>query len=304
MTPSPPEAPLRILHPTDCSWPSQYAFAHALRLALALSACELRIVHVTGSPHQPEPDTWWKLPQVRPTLRRWGLPYHSLEELGLRLAVTKSIWTGSDPLTALRADVEDRPADLIVLATHTRGASRWRRRAIAGPLARSTGALTLFVPGGTPGFVSTVDGLTRLERILIPVASSPAAGIAVEVAARVAASLADGPVQCVLLQVGAERISLGELPSRDKIYWHEMVVPTGSPGAEIRRVAAELSSDLLVMATAGRAGILDSLVGSTTERVVRDAPCPVLTIPTSSDPLRVFPPWSLGRHDRMTAVRP
>jgi nucleotide-binding universal stress UspA family protein len=33
------------------------------------------------------------------------------------------------------------------------------------------------------------------------------------------------------------------------------------------------------MATAGRDGFLDALRGSTTEQVVREAPCPVLALP-------------------------
>jgi nucleotide-binding universal stress UspA family protein len=34
------------------------------------------------------------------------------------------------------------------------------------------------------------------------------------------------------------------------------------------------------MATAGHQGLFDDLRGSTTERVLRDAPCPVLAIPS------------------------
>jgi len=37
--------------------------------------------------------------------------------------------------------------------------------------------------------------------------------------------------------------------------------------------------DLIVMATEGTHGILDALRGSTTSRVVRAAPCPVLAVP-------------------------
>lgn len=36
---------------------------------------------------------------------------------------------------------------------------------------------------------------------------------------------------------------------------------------------------LVAMPTAGRQGILDAIRGSTTERVVREAPCPVLALP-------------------------
>jgi len=55
------------------------------------------------------------------------------------------------------------------------------------------------------------------------------------------------------------------------------VVVQGKPSAEIVRVAREETVDIIVLGTHGR-GVLDkALFGSTTERVVRKAPCPVLT---------------------------
>jgi len=55
------------------------------------------------------------------------------------------------------------------------------------------------------------------------------------------------------------------------------MVTQGKPSAEIVRVAREEAADMIVLGTHG-AGILDkALFGSTTERVVRKAPCPVLT---------------------------
>jgi nucleotide-binding universal stress UspA family protein len=57
---------------------------------------------------------------------------------------------------------------------------------------------------------------------------------------------------------------------------HERVVQ-GKPSAEIIRIASEETIDMIVLGTHGK-GMLDkALFGSTTERVVRRAPCPVLT---------------------------
>jgi nucleotide-binding universal stress UspA family protein len=51
----------------------------------------------------------------------------------------------------------------------------------------------------------------------------------------------------------------------------------GKPSAEIVRQAREEAVDMIVLGTHGK-GVLDkALFGSTTERVVRKAPCPVLT---------------------------
>jgi nucleotide-binding universal stress UspA family protein len=52
----------------------------------------------------------------------------------------------------------------------------------------------------------------------------------------------------------------------------------GKAHAEIVRVAAETQSDLIVMGVAGRRPLDLALLGSTTNQVVRQAPCPVLTV--------------------------
>jgi nucleotide-binding universal stress UspA family protein len=47
---------------------------------------------------------------------------------------------------------------------------------------------------------------------------------------------------------------------------------------EIVRAASELPADLIVMGTHGRTGLRHALLGSVAEKVVRRAPCPVLTV--------------------------
>ncbi len=56
------------------------------------------------------------------------------------------------------------------------------------------------------------------------------------------------------------------------------LVRTGSSYQEITRLAQGLKSDLIILSTHGRTGFKRALLGSTTERVVRHAPCPVLTV--------------------------
>ena len=53
-------------------------------------------------------------------------------------------------------------------------------------------------------------------------------------------------------------------------------VPIGEPAPEILRVAAERHVDLIVMSSHGLTGIRKLFFGSTTERVLRRATCPVL----------------------------
>ncbi len=57
----------------------------------------------------------------------------------------------------------------------------------------------------------------------------------------------------------------------------ELVVQ-GKPSAEIIRHAAENGVDMIVLGTHGKGMLDQALFGSTTERVVRRAPCPVLTV--------------------------
>lgn len=52
----------------------------------------------------------------------------------------------------------------------------------------------------------------------------------------------------------------------------------GSPFYEIVRYAAEQQIDLIVVGTHGRGPLSHMLLGSVTEKVVRKAPCPVLTV--------------------------
>jgi universal stress protein A len=55
-------------------------------------------------------------------------------------------------------------------------------------------------------------------------------------------------------------------------------VRMGSPYAEIVAAAQELEIDLIILPTHGYTGLKHILIGSTAERVVRHAPCPVLTV--------------------------
>lgn len=57
------------------------------------------------------------------------------------------------------------------------------------------------------------------------------------------------------------------------------VLRNGVPFREICDAAREEGADLLVLGTHGRRGLSRLLLGSVAERVVRSAPCPVLTLP-------------------------
>jgi nucleotide-binding universal stress UspA family protein len=58
----------------------------------------------------------------------------------------------------------------------------------------------------------------------------------------------------------------------------KLVTKKGSPFVEIVRYAKANDIDLIVMGTHGRGAIAHMLMGSVAEKVVRKAPCPVLTV--------------------------
>jgi nucleotide-binding universal stress UspA family protein len=65
----------------------------------------------------------------------------------------------------------------------------------------------------------------------------------------------------------------------------QTIIKTGKPFLEIIQTATELDVDLIIIATHGHTGVEHILFGSTAEKVVRKAPCPVLTL---REPLKGF----------------
>lgn len=65
----------------------------------------------------------------------------------------------------------------------------------------------------------------------------------------------------------------------------ETIIKTGKPFVEINETAKEIDADIIIMATHGHTGVEHLLFGSTAEKVVRKAPCPVLTL---REPIKGF----------------
>lgn len=67
------------------------------------------------------------------------------------------------------------------------------------------------------------------------------------------------------------RESLGEVD-------HDLLLRAGRPAEEILAAANEFETHMVVMATHGRTGVSRFFLGSIAETVIRESPCPVLTI--------------------------
>lgn len=65
----------------------------------------------------------------------------------------------------------------------------------------------------------------------------------------------------------------------------QIIIKSGKPFMEIIETASELNIDLIIISTHGHTGVEHLLFGSTAEKVVRKAPCPVLTI---REPIKGF----------------
>jgi nucleotide-binding universal stress UspA family protein len=72
-----------------------------------------------------------------------------------------------------------------------------------------------------------------------------------------------------------ERFCAGHFEPDVKV---ELLSAVGTPHVEIVKLANERGVDLIVMAPHGRGFISHAFLGSTTERVLRRAPCPVLVV--------------------------
>ena len=75
-----------------------------------------------------------------------------------------------------------------------------------------------------------------------------------------------------------DRLDQALTPEEKAKYKAEVALRMGSAFVEVVRYAREHGIDLIVMGTHGRGAIAHMLLGSVAERVVRKAPCPVLTV--------------------------
>ncbi len=271
-----------ILHPTDFSDSDHLAVVHALKVALE-SRAKLTLVHVV--PRGDRVD-WSEYPRTRDVLAEWGVVQPDASHtdvLNTGLNIRKSLRKGHDIPKEIAGEVRKDGTDLLVLATHQpRGLTRLVKKPLAESIARLVNKPVLFVPREAEGFVDEATGATRLRNILVPIAENPPFERALEVAGSLAAILTREPVVFRLLYVG-EDLDQPEvkLPTR-KGWEFQQVCREGKVVETILAECDELGADLIAMATSGRENFMDSLRGTSTEQVLRDAPCPLLAVPVHS----------------------
>ena len=138
----------------------------------------------------------------------------------------------------------------------------------------------------------------KLRRILVPVDFSPSAhkalGYAVSIARQFQTELLllhvietiYPPPELLVVDTTALHYRVREEAERQLSAWAKensglathAFIRTGSPYHEIVACANDNNIDLIILGTHGRTGMAHLFLGSTAERVVRHAPCPVMVV--------------------------
>jgi nucleotide-binding universal stress UspA family protein len=296
----------RILCPLDFSRFSRHALDQAVELArefgagiTALHAAAVApvtdVVHVGAA----IPLERARLPQaereaILTQLREFT---YEVEAGGVSIAARL---VERDTVDAIVDIAQTWPADLIVMGTHGRaGFERLLLGSVTEKVLRKAPCPVLTVPRRA---VTAKHGLT-FSRILCAVDFSPASLRALDYAVGLAAAEGPGVTVLNVIELFAEGGGLREelvldtpdfraglmRSARERL--HAAVgderreaapiaeaVTMGKAYREILRIAADERADLIVLGVQGRTAADLLLFGSTTQHVVRQAECPVLTI--------------------------
>jgi nucleotide-binding universal stress UspA family protein len=208
--------------------------------------------------------------------------------------------SGGFVVEQLLLEAEHYNPDLIVMGTHGRsGVQRLVLGSVAEKLLRRAPCPVLTVPpAATVGpaalelpktILCAVDfsdaSLRALEYAMSVAQESDATLLLMHVVDWAAETWAVGTHGAALADYTQARRTEAEHLLRDAVpvparEWctPEILVTEGKPWREILRVARERQADLVVLGVLGRGAVDLTLFGSTTHHVVREAPCPVLTV--------------------------
>lgn len=282
-----------ILCPTDLSDSSERALDHAVAWARRHGA-RLHVLHAVVPEGIGAPDPTALRDKAEEAIAA-QLDAHGADDLETVLVVEPAD-------AASRAIVEyadERKIDLVVVGTHGRvGFGSLLVGSVAEEVIRETRRPVLAVRP-----TESTESTGPPSKILAPLDFSATAGSAVRTARGIAA---ESGASLVLLHVIEEVIvpdfyypivpSLvldGPELQREsenalrRLYDEaggpdvevELVVRNGRAATDIARYAEEIGADLIVMPTHGLSGVDRLLLGSTTDKVLRRAPCPVLVLP-------------------------
>jgi len=285
----------KILVPTDFSETAEHATAQAMELA-AMHGSRIELFNVVEPYGAPPPNMMAVVREYMDSLEKEA--EHSLAsrvELmrsdGIDAHYSKSHHVS--PIEAITDKAESLEPDLIVMGTHGR---RGFQHLILGSVAEKvlrtvpTSVLTMSVNA------SLVKRDQGFAKIVVPVDFSESSKRALEAAYSLRAEggtihvihVIDNPVYPTFYPGPVVPPVSGDPELESKIREHlgawldsrpaELVIRDGDPSHEILEFGSEVKPNLLVMGTRGLTGLSHVLLGSVTEKIVRRAPVPVLTV--------------------------
>lgn len=262
---------------TDLTADSLPAFHHALALALAARA-KLTLLYITPR-HHDEID-WPAFPKVRETLARWGrlAPDADKSAVAMKLGVEvrKQTFRDQSLLQGLQAFLRQHHTDLVVSCATPDGGSWLREPGVEGMVRANLGHL-LLLPSGNAGFVDGNSGHASLTHVVLPVATQPDPNTAVRLCEQLLPALGADRPQVTLLHIGDRSSAPNPKPDAAALDWRWQF-GQGRVRDQILACLAEQAAGLLVMPSAGRPGLWQSLRRSHTEQMLRHAPCPMLVV--------------------------
>jgi nucleotide-binding universal stress UspA family protein len=292
-----PFAARRILAATDFSDLSTWALRHAVMWAQHYGS-HLTVLHVqqfpwmTGDPYF----DGYNVAELIETLEEAAtqqLAEQVQTYVPPDLPVSSKVVPGS-PASAIEEYAAGEGADLVVLGTHGRGGlSRLFLGSVAERTLRMAQHPTLIVRQVHTEEASKADA-PRVSHILCPVNYTEVARAAFEHACAVAQTFAARlTVVFAVEQEDATPESLRRAEERLQSWLPaeaataceiQPMVRHGDAAEQVITLASQAAVDLVVIGAQHRRFVDTTVLGITTERVTRHAPCPVLVVPRSSDP--------------------
>ncbi len=278
--------PKQILCPTDFSEHSAAALRAAGGIAKAFDA-KVMVLHAQRL-EAPVYFTKAQTQALRAQLRRGARAARDFVSKFATQYLPESVehsvlLVEQDPVQAILQELKRERAGLLVMGTHGRtGLARIRLGSVTESILRQ-----VTVPVLTVGpHIKPTPALGSLRRVLCPVNYSDLAQVAFEHAAALAVKTGAELVLTHVLESeahGNEAQDLQELcdwvaPEVRQRCTVREVVKQGSPAEQIVAEAKNSRADVVVVGAHPRSFLGTVLFGSTTELVIRNAPCPVLSV--------------------------
>ena len=175
--------------------------------------------------------------------------------------------------------------DLMILGTEARqGLKQYFKTSVAEVIASSIDVPTLFLSDKSVGFVDSQTGELNLGHVMVPIGGKMPHQATVDTALSLLDALDPGATEITFLHAGTARDDLPvfDLPPRLDRYWKTVFEP-GRIVPAILKAVTDLNPNLLIMSTQGHRRWVDDLIGSKTERVMRELSVPVVAVPIAEN---------------------